>query len=243
MNRAVHMSKAAIRRAANRLGYDIVGHDSHSHRWRMAQFFLQSDITIVFDVGANRGEYGWELREMGFGGKIVSFEPMRDAFALLASSSSADPRWQAVNIGLGDKDEQRQLNIAANSESSSFLPMLAAHEDAAPESHYLKQETATIRRLDSVFGDYVASSDKLFLKIDTQGFEKHVLEGAATALQHIPLIQLECSLVPLYGEGEPMEHLIGYLRGLGYAPIDQKPTFYHRQNHHLMQMDMIFLRQ
>jgi len=100
-----------------------------------------------------------------------------------------------------------------------------------------------IRRLDSVFCDYAAPNDKIFLKIDTQGFEKHVLVGAATVLRNVPLIQLECSLVPLYGEGEPIEGLIGYLRGLGYAPIDQKPTFYHRKNHHLMQTDVIFLRQ
>src|SRR5260221_311163 len=97
MNRAAHLLKAAIRRSANLLGYDVVGHDSHSHRWRMARFFAQSGITTVFDVGANRGEYGWELREMGFGGNIVSFEPLQDAFALLAASAKADPRWQAVN--------------------------------------------------------------------------------------------------------------------------------------------------
>ena len=243
MNRAAHILKTAIRRAANRLGYDIVGHDGASPRWRMARFFEQSGITTVFDVGANRGAYGWELREMGFGGAIVSFEPLADAYAQLKAAAGADLNWRVVNIGLGDKDEELMLNIAANSESSSFLPMLAAHEEAAPESRYLKQEPARIRRLDGVFGDYAGTRDKVFLKIDTQGFEKHVLDGAAGILQQVPLIQIECSLVALYGGVDTIEGMIGYLRGLGYAPIDTRPTFHHRANHHLMQMDVIFLRQ
>src|SRR5437868_5326335 len=110
MNRFAHFLKTGIRRSVNFLGYDIVGHDGKSARWRMAQFFARSAITTVFDVGANRGEYGWELREMGFDGKIVSFEPLKDAYALLAASAKSDPRWQVVNIGLGDRDEQRVLN-------------------------------------------------------------------------------------------------------------------------------------
>src|SRR4051812_34227215 len=102
MNRAAHIFKTAIRRSANRLGYDIVGHDGKNARWRMAQFFAQTRITTVFDVGANRGTYGWELREMGFGGAIVSFEPMQDAYAQLKMAAGNDPKWQVVNIGLGD---------------------------------------------------------------------------------------------------------------------------------------------
>ena len=243
MNRAAHILKTAIRRAANSLGYDIVGHDAKSPRWRMAQFFAQGHITTVFDVGANRGAYGWELRQMGFEGDIVSFEPLKDAFAQLQAAAKGDPNWRVVNIGLGDKDEELLLNVAANSESSSFLPMLAAHEDAAPESRYLKQEPASIRRLNGVFRDYAGAADRIFLKIDTQGFEKHVLEGARGMLEQVPLIQIECSLVPLYGDGDIIEGLIGFLRGLGYAPIDTRPTFHHQNNHHLMQMDVIFLRQ
>jgi FkbM family methyltransferase len=243
MNRAAHILKTAIRRAANRLGYDIVGHDGKNARWRMARFFTQAGITAVFDVGANRGAYGWELREMGFSGAIVSFEPMKDAYAQLKSAAGADPKWRVVNIGLGDKNEELLLNVAANSESSSFLPMLAAHEAAAPESRYLKQEPASIRRLDGVVRDYAAASDRIFLKIDTQGFEKNVLEGATGMLAQVPLIQIECSLVPLYGGADTIEGMIGLLRGLGYAPIDTRPTFYHQDNHHLMQMDVIFRRQ
>ena len=243
MTRAAHILKTAIRRAANRLGYEIVGLHGESPRWRMTQFFAQTAITTVFDVGANRGAYGLELRDLGFGGAIVSFEPAKDAFTQLQTVASTDPNWRVVNIGLGDKDEELLLNVAANSESSSFLPMLAAHEEAAPESRYLKQEPASIRRLDGVIRDHAAPDARIFLKIDTQGFEKHVLDGARGMLEQVPLIQIECSLVPLYDGVDTIEGMIGFLRGLGYAPIDTRPTFYHQDNHHLMQMDVIFARQ
>ncbi len=121
--------------------------------------------------------------------------------------------------------------------------MLAAHELAAPESRYVKQQMATIRRLDDVFHEYAAPGDAVFLKIDAQGFEKRILEGASAVLKDIPLIELECSLVALYDDVDPVETMIGAMRELGYSPIDQRPTFYHHQSHHLMQMDMIFLRQ
>jgi hypothetical protein len=121
--------------------------------------------------------------------------------------------------------------------------MLAAHEEAAPESRYTKQETANIRRLDGVFHEHARPGEPVFLKIDTQGFEKRVLEGAKNILGQVPLVQIECSLVPLYGDVEPVETMIGYMRAAGYLPIDQIPTFYHHADYHLMQIDVVFMRQ
>ena len=82
----------------------------------------------------------------------------------------------------------------------------------------------------------------MFLKIDTQGFEKPVLEGARAILDRVPLVQLECSLVPLYQGAEPIEDMIGMMRSLGYDPVDLQPTFHHRDSGHLMQADVLFVR-
>lgn len=234
--------KAAIRKLANGLGYDIVAFDAGNARWRLAQLLARHRITVLFDVGANLGHFAWDMRESGFAGRIVSFEPLKDAFAHLQGAVASDASWQAVNIGLGDRDEQRAINVAANSQSSSFLPMLDAHKDAAPESLYEKEELTSIRRLDGIFGNYCTQADRVFLKIDTQGFEKYVLEGARAVLDSVPLVQLECSLVPLYDGAETIEDMIGYMRGLGYDPVDALPTFYHRDTDHLMQADIVFVR-
>lgn len=232
--------KAGLRRIANRAGYDIVGFDSHNARWRLAQLLKRQGITLVLDVGANEGHFGWDLRELGFTGKIISFEPLHDAFARLNAAAGKDPNWQALNIGLGDKDEQRTIHVAANSQSSSFLPMLAGHQEAAPESAYKGDQLATLRRLDGIFAELAIPADRAFLKIDTQGFEKPVLEGARGILKAVPLVQLECSLVPLYEGGGLIETMIADMRALGYDPVEILPTFHHRDGGQLMQADILF---
>jgi FkbM family methyltransferase len=235
--------KAAVRRTANACGYDIVGYDGENPRRRLARLLKDHGIRLVLDVGANSGQFGWYLRELGYRGRIVSFEPVADAYAQLQTLSAADTAWRAVPIGLGSANEECRINIAANSQSSSLLPMLKTHAEAAPESLYRREEMVTIRRLDAVFASYSAPGDRLFLKIDTQGFEKHVLEGAGAVLKSAPLVQLECSLVPLYDRAALIEEMIGHMRGLGYDPIDFAPTFYHRDSAHMMQTDVLFLNQ
>jgi FkbM family methyltransferase len=242
MSRIAHSIKAAFRRSINQLGYDFVQYDVHNHRWRLNNLLTQCGVAVVLDVGANEGNFGRELRELGFRGQIVSFEPLVDAYQRLASAADRDGNWTAVNIGLGDRDEERALHIAANSQSSSFLAMEIAHTGAAPESAFTGKSMATIRRLDGILSEYCLPSTRAFLKVDAQGFEWRVMEGAARVLDRVPLVQLECSLVPLYQDAEVIEGLIGHMRGLGYDPVDLRPTFRHANSYHLMQIDVLFVR-
>ena len=242
MSRVTHAIKATIRRTANRLGYDFVQYDNHNPRWRLSNLLTRCGISVVLDVGANEGNFARELRELGFTGQIVSFEPLADVYKRLAAAASHDAGWTAMNIGLGDRQEERSIHVSANSLSSSFLEMEAAHIEADPDSAYTSENKATIRRLEDVFAQYCPADAQVFLKIDTQGYEKRVMEGACGVLDRIPLIQLECSLVPLYQGAELIEDLLSYMRGLGYDPVDQRPAFIHHGSHHLMQMDVLFLR-
>lgn len=234
--------KTAFRRFINGLGYDIVGYLGGSPRGRMARLLAQHRIDVILDVGAFEGAFGRDMRGLGYDGRIVSFEPRRDTFARLQQAVAGDHKWQAVACGLGDRDEERAIHVSANAQSSSVLPMLEAHKIAAPESVYQADETITLRRLDGIFGDYCGPGERAFLKIDTQGFEKQVLEGAGTALPQVPMLLLETSLVPLFEGGGTIEDTIRLVRGLGYEPVDLLPTFYHADSGHLMQADALFAR-
>jgi FkbM family methyltransferase len=234
--------KAAIRRTANAIGYDIVGYDGSSRRARLAMLLRRHGIETIVDVGANIGQFGRQMRELGYRGDIVSFEPLPDAFPRLQEAAAGDPRWKTVNIGLGAAEAQHRIHVAANSQSSSILPMLASHRDAAPESSYVGSAPIFIRRLDAVAREYWAPGRPIFLKIDTQGYEKQVLEGADAVLPDVKLLQMECSLVPLYEGAELIEDLIGASRACGFIPVDIAPTFHHRDNLHLMQADVLFAR-
>lgn len=242
MSGAKNSLKSVIRKAANALGYEIVRYDLASPRFRLARLLAHHGIDVILDVGANAGQFGQDMREIGFSGCIVSFEPLADAFGRLQEVARGDDKWQAVNIGLGDQDGQAIINVAANSQSSSFLPMLAAHSEAAPESVYVGEQSAEIRRLDGVFSTYCRPGTRVFLKIDTQGFEKKVLQGAEKILGHIELVQVECSFVPLYEGAILIEDMIAFLRGASFDPIETMPAFHHHESAHLMQADILFAR-
>lgn len=238
----MHRLKTGFRRAINAAGYDFVGFDYTNARARLRRTLDRLDIRTVLDVGANHGALGWSLRELGYRGDIVSFEPLPEPFRELSRRAAADGKWQAVQIGLGDRDQEIPIHVSANSLSSSCLPMLETHEKAAPESRYHATVMAKIRRLDEIFPQYCPGGGPVFLKVDTQGFERKVLEGAAGILGAVPLVQLECSLVPLYEGGDLIEEMIGWMRSLGYDPTDMSAAFFHEGDGRLMQTDMLFER-
>jgi FkbM family methyltransferase len=136
------------------------------------------NIDLVLDVGANAGDWAKRLFEMGYNGRVVSFEPLSSAYAELLRKSRSNPQWTvAERCALGDTEGEAEINISGNSESSSMLPMLKAHLDASPHSAYCSHEKVKLCRLDTIAQKYLKNSLNPFMKIDVQGYEKKVLGG------------------------------------------------------------------
>jgi FkbM family methyltransferase len=200
-------------------------------------------VDVVLDVGANEGQYAKELRCNGYKGRIISFEPLNSAYKLLAVSAKADGgTWDTFNMALGDKLDDVVINIAGNSYSSSILEMLDTHLNAAPQSEYIGQEQVKLVTLDSIFDSLSLKGKKIFLKIDTQGFEENVLKGAENSLRLIDIIQLEMSLKPLYRGELLFPEMYALLCGKGYHLFSIEPGFSDPQTGALLQMDGIFIR-
>lgn len=160
------------------------------------------NVDLVLDVGANEGQFASEIRDFGYKGRIVSFEPLSTAHSKLSLSSRKDCLWEVYpRCAIGDKIAEVSINISKNSVSSSILPMTALHSSAAPESDFLTQEKVNLITLDSISQDYLKESINPFLKIDTQGFEWQVLDGAYEIMPKLRGLVCELSLVPLY-EGQ-----------------------------------------
>jgi FkbM family methyltransferase len=232
--------KEAARRLLGLAGYTLV--KSVPARARRKKLFDSFGIDLVLDVGANAGIYGRELRESGYRGRIVSFEPQRAAYARLLEAIKGDPAWEALNLALGDRDGEATLNIAANSLSSSILEMLPAHEQTDPGSRYVGREGIRLATLDSLSAQLRIRGRNVCLKIDTQGFEESVLRGAARSLEAIHTLQLEMSLTPLY-RGEllfPQMHAL--LAGKGYELVAVEPGFADPTTGRLLQLDGIYHR-
>ena len=163
-------------------------------------------IDLVIDVGANRGQFANEIRRAGYHGRILSIEPLEVPYLELSRAATRDPRWTAVRSAVGAGAGVASIHVAANGgASSSFLPMLDSHRRAAPEANYVGEERVEIRTLDSVVEAHRQSGNRVFLKIDVQGFELQVIEGGAETLAGSSMVQVEMSLIPLY-EGAPTYH-------------------------------------
>jgi len=87
-------AKQILRRFLRGTGFDIVRYQPSTHPLARRKRLLENyGIDLVLDVGANVGQYGKELRCIGYKGQIASFEPLSAAYAELAKVSQADGLW------------------------------------------------------------------------------------------------------------------------------------------------------
>jgi FkbM family methyltransferase len=235
----------AIKLAFRRCGFELRRFaPASSYVAQLRSMLSWHRINLVFDVGANVGQWGRELRsQVGYAGRIVSFEPMCAAHARLERAAHDDPLWQvAPRAAIGAQEGLVTLNVAANSQSSSLLPMLAAHVDAAPGSEYAATEEVRIAQLDALAMQYLQPDSTVFLKIDTQGYEKQVLHGAARTLARVQGVQLELSLVPLYEGQALLPELTSLVQDSGFELWALTPAFADPRSGRLLQVDATFFR-
>jgi len=199
-------------------------------------------VSKIFDVGANTGQYAEALFEVGYTGKIISFEPLTEAHKVLLQKKKKNKNWQiAERCAVGEQDKEISINISDNLVSSSILPMVDEQVKYEPGTRYIGNETVQMFKMDTIYPKYIENNDVLFLKMDVQGYEKYVLMGSEKLLGLLTGIQLECSLVPLY-QGEML--FIDTIRDLaskGFTLYEIIPGISdHKFSGRLLQVDCIF---
>jgi FkbM family methyltransferase len=237
------MLKKIVRSLAHLAGYEIMSlARAQSDSLCLAAILMEQEINLTYDVGANLGQFAQSTREIGYKGRIVSFEPLTDAYQKLCLAAKNDPWWiVAPRMALGSASGEIEVHVARNGVSSSVLPILSAHTQAEPASAYTQVEKVRLNRLDDVYP--LSKNDNLLLKIDVQGYEKAVLEGAASVLKDCRAVIVEMSLVPLY-EGQPLAlELWDYMARLGFQARYFKPGFSDPRSKRLLQMDGVFVKE
>jgi FkbM family methyltransferase len=222
--------KAAIRR----FGYDITTYpmpnwqmDRNTLAASLLEVFAKSEINCVIDVGANNGQYGEFLRNIGYRGRIVSFEPVSTTFSRLSEKAANDPAWRTYNMAAGSAAGELEINVMDNSVFSSLLPINSlGSREFTGETDVVRTEKVKVVRLDSMIEEIVAGIERprVYLKMDTQGYDLQVLEGASGCLDSILGLQSEIALQPIY-EGMP-DYLtaLAKLNNLGFSVTSLVPV-------------------
>lgn len=194
-NAISHVSLKKQRRAMQRLGaLQII--------WILKHY----GVNCVLDVGANIGQYGSGLRKAGYEGHIVSFEPIPEFAAKLLERSATDPKWHVFETALGSYDGEIQMRVQGWSTSAWTTSSSYGVENFSHLAEHAKDEltTVSINRLETLFPEILklvetdGDSPRIYLKMDSQGFDLETFRGIGRYLDVIVAMQSEMALIKLY---------------------------------------------
>jgi FkbM family methyltransferase len=218
--RLKRLVRPQLKRVLRSVGYDIIRLPSvGTLEHHLEQLLERLDVNCVVDVGARVGDYGALCRRLGYEGRIVSFEPATDNYRVLSERACGDDRWIVVQGALGSADEQRALNIAAFSALNSFLEPNEYNVSLCGDAgRVIGREVVDVRRLDSVLPAYVADlpEPRVFLKIDTQGWDIEVIRGADRILPLVLALHVELAVRPIYGDAVTYLEALQQLEATGF---------------------------
>ena len=206
-------------------------------------------VKLALDVGGHCGEFGMSLRRAGYAGPIVSFEPNPAAARALGSCAARDGAWRVCETALGRVRSEGWLNRPVTTQFASLHPTLPyGHERWGNQVKVQDVVPVSVRRLDEVFESIVPpGSDPtcpgpLLLKVDTQGSDLDVLEGAGRILGEVAVLVIELSLIPMY-EGAPnFVEALQYAEKAGFALAAVVPVTHDTASGVPIELDGCFVR-
>lgn len=215
----------------------------HSSEGKLCIVLERNDVDLFLDVGANVGQTGTALRLWGYRGRILSFEPVSACHERLRAAAMGDSAWQVMDrMALGDRDGAADILISEADDLSSLAAPTAALKKALPRAMLAQRETVPLARLDTFFKDGL-NARRPFLKIDAQGHDFAVLNGAEGIMPSLWGIQVEMSLLPLY-EGETLyREILNFLHERGFRPHLITDRTFSRRLGRQLQIDGVFFRE
>ena len=201
------------------------------------------DINLVVDVGASEGLWARDLRKAGYSGDILSLEPLSEPFGRLQARTRRDPRWRCERVAVGGSSGTLTMNVSRQTGWSSPLPLLELTARAAPLATYVSHESVPVRTLDEILEADGEADTPLAIKVDVQGFEYAVLDGAGSSLTRCQLLDIELSLVPLYEGQRLWREMVDRIEQLGFQTAwVESCRFVDPGTRSALQLNLLFLR-
>jgi len=205
-----------------------------------ARQLILNKCDFVVDIGANNGQWIAEVRAHGYNGKAICIEPLKKNYNKLRVCISHNT--VAINCAVGNKNGYVYINQASNDGlSSSILKLGDYHINAAPNIRYIGKEKVKISKLSKILE--TSTHKKIFVKIDTQGYEFEVLKSInKNNFNRIYAFEIETSLVNTYKKVTLIEDIIKFLRNRGYRPLRVENGFGMPNFGQQLQVDILFVK-
>jgi FkbM family methyltransferase len=148
---------------------------------------ILSNNIVVIDIGANIGQFASAIKFVYPDASVFSFEPDKNVYKNLRANVVDLDNVTPYNFGIGAGESVQDFYISNLSLESTF-------ETPSVESmHNYKMEKLEVRTLDSI--DELKTLKEIdLLKIDVEGFESDVLDGATQIIKKSKYILIEVSL-------------------------------------------------
>ena len=187
---------------------------------QLKRFFTHFGVDCVFDVGANAGQYAKMLRQrMGFRGPIISFEPNPALAECLRMQAASDPQWHVEETALGEREGSAEFNIMESDRFSSLLDPATSEVELLREKNWpVRRITVKISTLQWALASYKAKLGfgRPFLKMDTQGNDLAVAEGAGERIRSFVGLQSELAIKRIYDNAPTYEQSLSYYSNKGF---------------------------
>lgn len=237
------MIKKIIKRVFRSKGFTIVPINEYQEKLEKVKYnwLVALDFTCIIDVGASNGGFARKARGLFPQTKIFSFEPMPAVYEELNQHFLQDNNFRSYNIACSDVRGSVDFFVSSNQGSSSLLDMGNAHKEAYPGSAEITKIHVNTDTLDNILLTE-KTGDMIFLKMDVQGGEMKVLEGAPEILKKVSLIFTEVSFIELY-EGQPLvNEMIRYLAERGFLLMGIENVSQQLTDGQYLQADLYFKR-
>ncbi len=184
-------------------------------------------------------------RDIGYRGRIISFEPVPASYLKLTNAMNKDPLWSGQPYGLSDQNRQTIINTHQRGDFNSLLTLSADAEQAySLDPTDWSQTSIQLRRLDAVLPQLLEGtpSPRVFMKIDTQGHDVSALKGATGVLGMIVGLQSELPAVEIYDGMVSMADMLSYCASCGFVPTGFYPVNTFRNLQISPEFDVLFNR-
>ena len=161
------------------------------------------DLRTVVDVGAHKGQFALFALERFRQASIICIEPLEEPRRRLQSAVDQTDRVRILEVAASNRTEERvRMHVSRQDDSSSLKSIGPRQVAAFPGTEEVGQTWVPTARLDSLLTAEELPGPAL-LKIDVQGHEYEVLEGAEGLLRAFEQLVVEVSFTELY-EGQKL---------------------------------------